>query len=240
MAVDYQGIYILSSGMLLQQRKMSTITNNLANVNTPAFKKDLMLAGSWITPFNQGRTNSPEDPANNFVYPIVERVYTDLSQGNIVRTGNPTDIAIDGQGFFALTDGQRTLYTRKGNFRLDSEGYLVNELGMRVLLENGQPVRVEGQVEVSPDGTVFSNGIPVGKLQVVGLENPQKEGNDLYTGNPIEAQNYKVLQGHLEMSNVNAIVEMVRLIEAHRAHEVYSNLIRSLDDIQGKANNLGR
>ncbi len=240
MAVDYQGIYILSSGMLLQQRKLDTITNNIANADTVGFKKDMLLVSSWITPYNQQRTNLSEDPANNFLYPMVERVYTDLTQGAIRQTGNPLDLAIEGQGFFVVSDGTNTYYTRKGNFRLDREGYLVNERGMRVLSDGGQPIRVEGELKLSPDGSVFVNNQLVGRLSVVNLENPQKVGNDLFTGNPVPAQGYRVLQSALEMSNVNAVVEMVKLIQTHRAHEVYSNLIRTLDDLQGKANNMGR
>ncbi len=240
MAIDYQSIYILSSGMLLQQRSLDNITNNLANANTNGFKRDLLLASSWITPYNQGRTENPEDPANNFIYPIVERVYIDFSQGSIRQTGNPLDIAIEGEGFFSITDGTNTFYTRDGNFRIDSEGYLVNAAGMRVLTENNQPIRVNGELKVSPDGTLFVNGEQIGRLGIFNLNNPEKLGNNLFSGIPVETRNYRILQGALESSNVNAIIEMVKLIQAHRAHEVYSNLVRTLDDIQGKANNIGR
>ncbi len=240
MALDYQGIYILSSGMLLQQRALDNITNNLANVNTNGFKRDLLLASSWVTPYNQERTQSPEDPANNFIYPIVERVYTDVSQGAIRQTGNPLDLAIEGQGYFVLSNGTNTFYTRDGNFRIDNQGYLVNHMGMRVLMEGDQPIRVEGELKVSHDGTVFVNNEQIGRLAIVNLENIQKQGNNLFTGVAVQAQGYRILQGALESSNVNAIVEMVKLIQTHRAHEVYSNLVRTLDDLQSKANNIGR
>lgn len=240
MALDYQSIYVLSSGMLLQQRALDNITNNLANVNTNGFKRDLLLASSWLTPYNQDRTDNTEDPANNFVYPIMERIYIDLSQGSIKQTGNPLDLAIEGEGFFSVTNGTETFYTRDGNFRIDNEGYLVNAQGLRVLTENNEPIRINGEFSVSPDGMVVVGGAQVGRLGVFNLDNPQKLGNTLFTGVPTQAQGYRILQGALESSNVSPIVEMVKLIQTHRAHEVYSNLVRTLDDIQGKANNIGR
>ncbi len=237
MAIEYQPLYILSSGMLLQQRRLETITNNLANVDTPAFKKDLMLASLWETPMGQGfPDNDPQNPSNNFLYPIVERVFTDLSQGAIRQTDNPLDLAIEGNGFFAVRSGQEVLYTRKGNLRLDAEGYLVNELGYRVLDTNLNEIRLEGQPSFGSDGSVFVNGQQIATLGVFDLQNPQKIGKDLFTGQAQPAQGYRLIQGFLELSNVNPILEMAKLIQTHRAHEVYSNLIRSLDAIYERFN----
>lgn len=237
MAIEYQPLYILSSGMLLQQRKLETITNNLANVDTPAFKKDLILASLWETPTGQGfPDNDPQNPSNNFLYPVMERVFTDLSQGAIKQTGNPLDLAIEGNGFFAVRSGQEVLYTRKGNFRLDAEGYLVNELGYRVLDTNLNEIRLEGQPTFGIDGSVFVNGQQIATIGVFELQNPQKLGRDLFTGQAQPAQGYRLMQGFLELSNVNPILEMAKLIQTHRAHEVYSNLIRSLDAIYERFN----
>ncbi len=237
MAIEYQPLYVLSSGMLLQQRKLDTITNNLANADTPAFKKDLLLASLWETPMGQRFQDAdPQNPTNNFLYPVVDRVFTDLSQGQIRQTGNPLDLAIEGNGFFALRRGQEVFYTRKGNFRLDGEGYLVNELGYRVLDQNLNEIRLEGQPTFGSDGSVFVNGQQVATLGIFALENPQKLGRDLFVGQVQPAQNFRLLQGFLELSNVNPILEMAQLIQAHRAHEVYANLIRSLDAIYERFN----
>ena len=238
MPIDYQSFYVLSSGMLLQQRKLETLTHNLANVDTPAFKSELVLTGVWDTPNGvRVANNSPENPTNNFVYPVVERIYTLLTQGSIRETNNPLDLAIEGEGFFAVRSGQEVFYTRKGNFRIDQEGYLVNELGMRVLDQNNREIRILGEVRFSPDGSVFVDNNFVGRLGVYTLANPQKVGRDLFSGVPQQAGNYRILQGFLENSNINPILEMVKLIEAHRAHEVYSNLIRALDQVQEKVSN---
>ncbi len=237
MAIEYQPMYVLASGMLLQQRKLDTITNNLANMDTPAFKRELMLASLWETPEGQRLPdNSPENPTNNFLYPVVERVFTDLSQGAIRQTGNPLDLAIEGRGFFALRSPQGVVYTRKGNFRLDAEGYLVNELGYRVLDTNLQDIRLEGQPTFGADGSVFVNGQQVATLGVFELANPQKLGRDLFTGQPQQARGFRLMQGFLELSNVNPVLEMAQLIQSHRAHETYANLIRSLDAIYERLN----
>ncbi|MFN7065916.1 MAG: flagellar hook-basal body protein [Aquificaceae bacterium] len=232
MAIEYQLLYVLASGMLLQQRKINTAANNLANVDTPAFKKDLMLVSLWETPHGQRIANTdPLNPANNFLYPTVERVFTDLSQGPIRQTGNPLDLAIEGMGFFAVRRDQEILYTRKGNFRLNGEGFLVNELGYRVLDQNLREIRLEGQPTFGVDGSIFVGGQQLTSLGVFELQNPQKVGRDLFVGQPQPAQGYRLLQGFLEMSNINPIFEMAHLIQIHRAHEVYSNLIRSLDTL---------
>ncbi|MFN3598478.1 MAG: flagellar hook-basal body protein [Aquificaceae bacterium] len=235
MAIEYQPLYILSSGMLLQQRKLDTITNNLANADTPSFKRDFMLASLWETPNGQRIINTdPQNPTNNFLYPVIERIFTDLSQGSIKQTGNSLDLAIEGEGFFAVRRGQEVLYTRKGNFRLDEEGFLVNELGYRVLDQNLGEIRLEGEPTFGRDGSVFVNGQQVATLGIFQLQDPQKVGRDLFTGQAQTAQGYRLLQGYLEMSNANPIIEMAHLIQTHRAHEVYSNLIRSLDALYEK------
>ncbi len=240
MPVDYQGIYVLSSGMFLQERKLETLTNNLANVDTPAFKMDMLLVSVWDTPSGQRiPDNSPENPTNNFLYPLVDGVRTLFIQGALRETGNPLDLALEGEGFFAVRSGDQVFYTRKGNFRIDREGYLVNELGMRVLNQEGEEIRVVGSLSVAPDGSLFANGQPIGRLGVYTLNQPQKVGRDLFIGQAQDAQNFRVMQGFIEGSNTNPILELVKLIEAHRAHEVYSNLIRALDQTHERSvNNL--
>ncbi|ADC89588.1 fagellar hook-basal body protein [Thermocrinis albus DSM 14484] len=238
MALDYQPMYVLASGMMLSQRKLEVITNNMANVSTPSFKRDVMLASVWQAPTPLSVPSvDPRLPQNNFLYPVVGGIYTDLRQGGLRHTGNSTDLAIDGDGFFAVSSGNEVLYTRKGNFRLDKDGYLVNELGMRILTDNGSPVRVDGDLRITEDGSIFSGGLFYGRLGIYRLEGPQKIGSDLFRGRATPSERFKVLQGFLEDANVNPIEELVKLIEAHRAHEIYTNLIRSLDQLQEKITN---
>ncbi len=240
MAKDYQNLYLLASGLLLQERKLDVTANNLANVNTPGFKKDLLVATSWYVPEGQKiPTTNPYDPSNNYVYPIVGQVRTVLSQGSLVKTGNSLDFAIEGKGFFGVMDGEgNVLFTRKGLFRLDEEGYLVTEEGYRVLDEGFEPIQVAGEPVVTEEGEIFVDGEVVGRLGVWRLEGPEKVGEDFFTGSPLPAEDYRILQGFYEASNVNAIREVVRIIESVRAHEMFSKLVQMLDELQGKINNM--
>ncbi len=242
MALDYQPLYILSGGMLLQERKLSTITNNLANADTPSFKKDLLEIATWYTDMgNKIPDSSPENPTNNFVYSMVSGVFTDLSQGPLRQTGNDLDLAIEGEGFFAVRTPEGIRYTRKGNFRLDSEGYLITEEGYRVLDRNQNDIKIIGnKVEFDLEGNLYVDGNLQTTLGVWNLQNPGKAGFDLFTGTPQPAQNFRILQGFLEQSNVNPIVEMVRLIETSRAHEVYARLVQAVDEVQGRVNTIVR
>ncbi|AAC07801.1 flagellar basal-body rod protein FlgF [Aquifex aeolicus] len=238
MATDYQTIYILGGGMLLQERKLDVSTNNMANVNTPAFKKDYLTAVSYYVPNGQKVQNTnPFEPSNNYVYPIVNEVIPVLSQGALVKTENPLDLAIEGEGFFAVRGPNGILYTRKGIFRINEEGFLTTEEGYQVLDENLNPIQIQGQnVKITKDGTIFVDENPVGRLGIFNLQNIQKLGEDFFQGNPTPATDYRVYQGFYEASNVNAVKEMVKVIEAVSAHEIFSKLIQMTDEVQGKWN----
>ncbi len=242
MALDYQPLYLLAGGMLLQERKLGVVTNNLANVNTPSFKRDLLLVSSWYTDTGtQTRNVSAENPANNYVYPMISEVVTLLTQGPLRETGNPLDLALEGEGFFAVRTPEGIMYTRKGNFSLDSDGFLVTEEGYRVLDRNSREIRLDsGSVSFDPEGNVYVDNQLVDTLGVWTLQDPRKVGMDYFTGTPQRAENFRIRQGFLESANVNAVEEMVRLIEASRAHEVYARLVQAVDEIQGKVNGIIR
>ncbi len=242
MALDYQPLYILGSGMLLQERKLGVIANNIANTDTPSFKRDLLIVESWFTESgNQIRNSSPENPSNNFVYPMISSIYTVFSQGSLRETSNPLDFAIEGEGFFAVRTPEGIRYTRKGNFSLDRQGFLVTEEGYRVLSDNLKDIRIpQGNIRLDSEGNIYVEGELTEKIGVWDLTDIRKEGFDFFTGIAQPANNYRVLQGFLEESNVNPVEEMVRLIETSRAHEVYTRLIQTVDEIQGKVNTLIR
>lgn len=227
MATDYQSIYILGGGMLLQERKLDVVSNNLANVNTPGFKKDFLSSLSYYV------------PNGVYAYSVIGDVRTILSQGSLVKTDNPLDFAIEGEGFFAVMNEEgNIIYTRKGIFRINEEGLLTTEEGYFVLDENLNPIAVQGEISVTSEGEIFIDGNPATRLGIFSLTNLQKIGEDFFTGTPIPAQNYKIFQGFYEASNVNAIKEVVKIIETLRAHEIFSKLIQMNDEVQGKVNNI--
>ena len=240
MAVDYQPVYLLASGMLLQERKLGVVSNNLANVDTPSFKRDLLTALSWFTDGGQkAPTTNPQEPSNNFVYPVIADIGTDFSQGALKFTGNTFDLAIEGEGFFAVNTPQGVAFTRRGDFRLDVNGFLVDVNGYRVLDPAMNEISIDhGEVTIDEEGNIYVDGVLQGSVGIFSLEDPLKEGRDLFTGTPGASTDFKVRQGFLEMSNVNAVEELVRMIDLTRAHEIFSRLIQAVDEIQGRVNTL--
>ncbi|MFP3158437.1 MAG: flagellar basal-body rod protein FlgF [Hydrogenobaculum sp.] len=250
MALDYQPMYVLASGMSLEQRRLDVVANNIANADTPGFKKDFLSALAYYTPdATKEPGNAPDNPSNNYVYPIMEKIYTNYTEGPIKKTDNPLDLAINGKGFFkVMNDKGEIFYQRRGDFQLDKNGYLVNHYGMKVLGPNNQPIQIPPiatSIHISPQGNVFittqgTNETPsqVGTIGLVDLTNPQKAGNDLYTAqNATPDTTSTLIQGALEGSNVNPVREMVQLIDLSKAYQIYGNLVKGLETIQSKVSN---
>jgi flagellar basal-body rod protein FlgG len=172
---------------------------------------------------------------------MISGIFTDLSQGPLRETQNPLDLAIDGDGFFAVRTPEGIRYTRKGHFRLDAEGYLVTEEGYRVLDRNNAEIKIDGNdIRFDTEGNLYVDGNLTATLGIWSLPDAQKVGHDMFSGNPQPAQNFSLKQGFIELSNVNGVVEMVRLIETSRAHETYARLVQALDEVQSKVNNIVR
>ena len=238
------GIYSALTGNIAAMKRLDVLSNNLANVNTPGFKKDRMtfegvLQAAGAQPRPGGGTDAPVYAETAF--------FTDYSTGAVKQTGNTFDLAIDGDGFFAVTtaDGQRA-YTRQGNFRLDSTGRLVTADGAQVA---GGIVIAGGKVDVNGKGEVFVDGSQVGRLEVVDFPKPyalQKLGGGLFVpadpqAAPQPVAGEPVRQGAIEESNVNTVQEMVQLIETNRYFEMCSKMVKAYDDLTGKAaNELGK
>ncbi len=240
------GIYGAVSGSLGSVNKLDVLANNLANVNTPGYKKDrirfesvLAAAGNQMSA--DGITDAP--------VLVEERYAVDFTAGEMKHTGNTFDLALDGDGFFTVKTPEGTAYTRQGNFRIDANGMLVTADGYQVL-SGGSPIVINGSsVAFDPQGKIFVEGVESGTIDVVDFPKPydlRKIGSALFLPNsqaavPQPARETKIVQGQLEGSNVNAIEEMVRLIEATRSSESCQRLIQNYDTIIGKAvNELGK
>jgi flagellar basal-body rod protein FlgF len=233
----YKGIYIALSGAVLKQSQMEVIAQNLANANTVGYKKDRISFKDYLMPMD----NIGLQPDGR-VMSYISSFQTDFSAGNLIKTGNSLDIAIDGSGFIALEGNH---YTRRGDLKRDREGYLTTHNGIKVLGNNG-PIRLpDGNVEISVTGGISANGIQIDSVKIVDFpqtDNPSKVGEGIFLKNENGVKaNASVKQGYLETSNVDIIKEMVSMLETLREFEAYQKAIQTFDEASAKINNeIGR
>ncbi|MBI5426789.1 MAG: flagellar basal-body rod protein FlgF [Nitrospinae bacterium] len=258
-----EGIYIAAAGGIKQQRKLDLISNNLANLNNVGFKKDQAMFQALLTPFKEdlgfeasrAATLPPTKSNETVSYVGISGFSTDHSQGTLLNTQNPLDLALDGEGYFAIQTPAGIRYTRKGDFRLDAENRLVTQNGHPVLTEKGGPLVLEisgKAVDIDANGTVTVGAglenTSLGKLRVVDFADKSKlmkEGDGLFRAIDPKAekpaQNASVRQGFLENSNVNSVGEMSKMVETLRTFEAYQKVIQSIDHINTEsANTIGR
>ena len=246
------GIYMSAAGAMAYEKRMQVISNNLANINTSGFKKD---KGHFLI------IDSPDSIKEDLEKKSIStgkqqpplwlqfETITDFSAGPMKHTGNPFDLALEGDGFFCIKTEQGTQYTRNGNFSLDQDGMLVTMDGLPVLGEGG-PINIEGDTfTVGVEGNISVDGNLVDTIKIVGFEKPdalEKTENSLFAiadKNEVEskAENTGVSQGFIELSNVNAIRMMTEMIEVLRGYESYQKAIKTADETTAKAiNDVGR
>jgi len=252
-------------GMTAQQLNVDVIANNLANVNTNGYKKsdiefqDLLYEN--IQTGNRDGRKGHEQPVKLQVglgnRPI--STYRSFSEGDIAETGNPLDMAINGKGFFQvqMPDGTYT-YTRDGSFKINSQGYMVTNSGLKLYPEISIPESAN-TISISQDGVVSAmldgqnEPEELGQIELVSFMNPAgllAKGGNLYEvseasgepifGNPGEEGFGTVVQGYLEKSNVDVAQEMINLIVAQRAYEINSKAVKTADELMAMTNNLKR
>jgi len=221
---------------------MAVIANNIANMNTTAYKGEKMMFVDHLVKSKGGDRLISEKLA--FVRDIAQ--YQDFSEGAFSETHNDLDVALHGDGFFVIETEQGTRYTRNGHFQLNEEGKLITSDGNAVLSDAGQPFFFapnESRIDISRDGTVATTNGAVGRLDIVTFENSQrlqKEPNGLYTtqGEATPMENPHVIQGSLEGSNVNPMIEMTKMIESQRAYSSIKSFIDKEDQRMRKVNEL--
>jgi flagellar basal-body rod protein FlgG len=250
-------IYMAAAAALAYEKRLEVVANNLANVNTAGFKRDAVSFQAYLaTEAGLAQAVQPPYPnpqaGSNFWITYESR--TDFTPGPLKQTGNVCDLAVNGKGFFSAESPEGTRYTRRGNFALSADGILVTQEGWPVQGEGGE-IRVDGrgagaggpELIVGADGTVRVNGRDVGKLRIEDFPQPGsliKSGQGYFKaagggGEPLE--NCSIAQGFLEMSNVQAVSNMVEMIEILRGYESYQRIIRSVDEANSKSiNEVGR
>jgi flagellar basal-body rod protein FlgG len=244
-----RGIYTAASGMMAEAVRNDSIANNLANVNTAGFKKDVAVTKDFASMLIQRVNDGTEAPVIGSMGTgvVVDEIATIHSSGMMRTTGNDLDMAIDGKGFFTVETPNGVRYTRNGTFTQNSQGELVTQEGYPVLGQNRR-IRTNGsKLTVRGDGRVAVDGVDTDQLQLVEFADDKqltKEGSSLYSA-PANAQSQSatgvVHQGVLEQSNVNVVAEMVNMISGYRAYEVNAKSVQAQDETLGKAvNDVGK
>jgi flagellar basal-body rod protein FlgG len=229
--------------MVAESIRTDATANNLANVNTAGFKKDVAVNREFeallLHRINDGNDTPAIGPLGRGTE--IDEIATIQTQGVMHATNNDFDLAIEGKGFFAVETPNGVRYTRNGTFSKNIVGDLVTSEGYQVLGQNG-PIRITGnKMTVGDDGRILMDGIETGQLQVVEFADEKqltKEGASLYIaadGAQNQQATGRVCQGFTEGSNVNVVAEMVNLINGYRAYETNSKAVQSQDQMLEKA-----
>lgn len=239
------GMYISAEGASAQAQRLEVIANNLANADTVGFKQDVPTFQARFSEAIQRGNAQPGDRSINDVGGGVKmiNVETDHSMGELKRTGNDLDLAINGKGFFHIRgdDGEQYL-SRAGDFALDTQGRLVTQNGHRsVLDQQGGEIQLSPNVPftISQDAFISQSG----NIKALGMSQPgslnelMKIGNNLFkpTGavKPLELAERNVRQGYLEMSGSNPVRQMMAMIETTRAFEANTRMVQNQDSVLG-------
>jgi len=249
------GYYDAAGGMVTQFNRLNVISNNLANINTPGFKQDNLIIGDFERLFSQKRDilplkNNTKQAAKflnrniNKVPRVVEE-YSNFTIGDLQRTSNPLDVALKQKDAFFVINANGEKLTRAGNFNLDSQGFLVTKEGFKVLDIKNRPIQIPlnaKHITINKNADIYVDGEKIATMKIVKIKNLntlKKIGNTLWKFNPNEAltdTTNTTLQGFLEKSNVNPIIQMTDLIQTNRLVESYQKVMTTfMDDLNRDA-----
>lgn len=249
------GLWLSAAGMKVCEHRQTLHANNLANAQTTGFKSDLADLRLRAVESQEGGV------ASQMRHPVLDQLsggvnvrppLHNFSQGNIESTGRPLDVAIRGDGFFTVSDGQSKRLTRDGEFSLNRSGELIladASGNWRVLDQGGSPVRVDltlGSVVIGNDGSVRQGKQSVAQLQLVSPNDPQKlrkVGANLFDmpHDEVKPATGSLIAGSREQSNFDAMTGLAELIEVSRAYQMNATLLQMQDAATGQAvTTLGR
>ena len=228
--------YVVLSQQMALSKQMDVIANNLANVNTPAYRSQTLLFNEFL-----GKATNPgiSGAGSKIAFVGLGGTLPDIRPGPIEPTSNPLDFALQGRGYFVVNTPDGLRYTRDGHFQINGQGQLVNAAGYQVVDPQGRPLSVPqgaANIEVTPTGTLSSDKGPIGSLQIVKFDSDvamQRVGTDLYQtdapSQPVDPTT-TVKQGMIEGSNVQPIVEVSKMIQVQRAYEAAQTMISNEHD----------
>ncbi len=238
------GFYISAEGANVQSSRLEVIANNLANVDTVGFKRDLaVFKARNAEAIEKGLvipgTGAQEDIGGGVLF---RQTLTDFSPGKIKPTKNPSNLAILGDGFFVVKKGDETFLTRAGNFEITPRGDLITPQGYAVLDESGSPIALNPSVkewEINDSGTLLQGDSSRNLAIVKPASNSEliKHGENLFRASsntqPVPQAERRVSSGYLEMSDVQPTMEMTGMIEASRLFEINLNMMKTQNDTIG-------
>ncbi|MBI4873287.1 MAG: flagellar hook basal-body protein [Acidobacteria bacterium] len=223
-----------ASGLRSRMETIDMLANNLSNSTTAGFKLDREFYGVF----------SGEEQGEESVMPVIERPWTDFSQGLLQPTGNPLHAALSGKGFFGVNGPSGPLYTRNGAFSLSKDGTLQTGEGYTVRAAGGAAIRAAGtgEIEISRDGTVRESGQTLGQLEVMDFADPGKlvkQGGSYFRADGVKgvapAANHEVHQGKLEASNVSGAEAAARMVGIMRQFEMLQKAITMAGEMNRKS-----
>lgn len=237
------GIYSALSGAVAQARTLDVVANNVANTGTTGFRADRVSFQEELSRSENG-SSSPEQ----LRFVSISDVVMDPTPGALQQTGNALDMALEGEGWFAVETPQGERFTRAGAFAQGADGMLVTQQGFPVIADGTDGrIRIPPEVQeliVQRDGTILADGETLGSLRLRRFEPDalEKEGASLVraegAGTAAEAE---VIQGYLEQSNMNAVAGLNEMINASRSFEAFQKIIRTYRQLDDRiARELGR
>lgn len=238
------GLYLALQAQRVLQRRLDAAANNMANASTTGFKADIVLQEETTV-----RPARDSERPNDLRFVRDVGVARDFAQGPIQMTGNPLDLAIQGDGFFVVEGPDGPLYTRDGAFTLGADGALMTTDGARVLNQGGAPIVFDPRGEtpqIGADGVIRVGAVEVGRIGLVAFAEPgrlAKVGDNRFDAGdqPPGAFAGVVQQGALERSNVNPVLQLTQLLEISRAYESAARVVRQGDELRQRAvDRLGR
>jgi flagellar basal-body rod protein FlgF len=238
------------SRQIALHRELEVVANNVANLNTAGYKADNSIFEEFLMPV--ARAGGFQGADRRLSYVQDRATWHDFVQGPTRPTGNPLDVAIDGDAFFVVQTARGERYTRNGSFQINAQGELVTSAGDRVIGDGG-PIQfqtTDSDVSINPDGsiTVRENGnsrtdSARGKLRLVrfdAVQRLQKDGSSLFTAPagiaPQDAgPTTRVVQGSLEQSNVRSVAEMARMVEVTRTYTQVAGMLQAQGELRRNA-----
>lgn len=254
-------MYTALFGALSNEMRLNSISNNLANVNTTGYKRDLLGFKDTMERFAHDQIMEPmpniratpmfPEPMH-LARPRLSVSLTDFQQGGMRVTGSPFDMAISGDGFFKVQTPTGDFYTRNGNLRMTPEGTLITQQGFPLLSEGGDAITIPPgykNITIAEDGRIFADEELAGQVALVEIDEPrnlEKLGQNLFRVREgaevqeIPPDNSFIAQGFIEAANVDAVYEMVNMIEAQRQFEAYTKIMQTAESIDKTAQQVAK